>query len=165
MAPGSRCGCSNAGTRLAVTDVDPRKRELAKRLDARWLEPEEAIASDCDVLAPCALGGTVGPETIDSIRAEIICGAANNQLVDDSYADELERRGILYAPDFIVNAGGLISCFRELRRLDEDWAHDQTLALETTMRQVLTSASARGMTPLAAARELAVERLDAAVRH
>ena len=156
---------ANAGARLTVTDADPRKRDLAPRLDARWVEPEDAVESECDVLAPCALGGTISAETIGSLRARIVCGAANNQLQSEALADELAAAGILYAPDFIVNAGGLISCFRELRDLDEEWAHDHTLALEGTMRQVLLSAEARGLTPLAAARALAAERLDAAVAH
>ena len=156
---------ANAGARLTVTDVDPRKRELAARLDARWVDPETAAASECDVLAPCALGGAIAAGGVESVRARIVCGAANNQLDDEARAAELAEAGILFAPDFIANAGGLISCFRELRGFDEDWAHDQTLAIEATMRRILLSAEARGLTPLAAARELAAERLDTAVRH
>lgn len=154
-----------AGARLSVTDVDDGKRDLAARLEARWLAPTEAIRSDCDVLAPCALGGVIDEDGVHRLRAGIVCGAANNQLTDDRLAEALADRGILYAPDFVVNAGGLIAVYRELHGYDEDRALELAMGIEETMRGVLIAAEARAITPLAAARELAHERLDAAVRH
>jgi len=152
-----------AGVRLEICDVDVTKRELAESLGARWIESEEAIGRKCDVLAPCALGGLIDEVSIDRLRAGIVCGAANNQLADDGLAEELEGRGILYAPDFLVNAGGLISVYRELHGYDEDRALELVLGIEDKMRAALAAASARAITPLDAARELALERLGAAV--
>src|SRR5215217_1931055 len=148
-----------AGVRLEICDVDVTKRELAESLGARWIEPEEAIGRKCDVLAPCALGGLIDELSIDRLRAGVVCGAANNQLADDGLAEELERHGILYAPDFLVNAGGLISVYRELHGYDEDRALELVLGIEDKMRAALAAASARAITPLDAARELALERL------
>lgn len=153
-----------AGARLSVCDVDDRKRDLAARLDARWVGPDEALRADCDVLAPCALGGVIDDDNVHRLHAGIVCGAANNQLTDDGLAEALADRGILYAPDFVVNAGGLIGVYRELRGYDEDRALELAMDIEETMRGVLIAAEARGITPLAAARELALERLGAAVR-
>lgn len=154
-----------AGARLVVSDTDPRKRDLAQRLGAGWVEPGEAIKVECDVLAPCAMGGAIGEASADRVRAQIICGAANNQLADDRLAARLDQRGVLYAPDFIANAGGLINVYREVRGYDEDRALAMAMDIEQTMRQVLAASEARSMTPLAAATELARERLDLVVRN
>ena len=80
-------------------------------LGARWVEPGDATLAECDVLAPCALGGAIDAANVDELRCEIVCGSANNQLADDSLAEALAERGILYAPDFIANAGGLIHVY------------------------------------------------------
>lgn len=154
-----------AGARLTVADADPRKRRLAERLGARWVEPDEALRAPCDVLAPCALGGIIDRPAIAALRAEIVCGAANNQLTDECLADELAARGVLYAPDFIANAGGLMNVYRELRGYDEDWAREHACRIETTMGAILATAEERGLVPLAAAYEIARERLDGAVRN
>ena len=123
------------------------------------------MLADCDILAPCALGGAIDREVIPLLRCEIICGSANNQLADDSLADELAERGILYAPDYVVNAGGLIHVYREIRGYSEDQAVELVLGIEATVDRVLETAGQAAITPLAAARRLADERLAAAVRH
>ena len=109
---------ADAGARLTVTDVDPGKREFARRLGADWIEPEDAVTASCDILAPCALGGVISAANASAIRAAIVCGAANNQLTDDELAVHLAQRGIVYAPDFLANSGGLITCYGELHDLD-----------------------------------------------
>jgi leucine dehydrogenase len=153
-----------AGAELLVSDIDPAKRADADRLGARWLDPDQAIATTCDVLAPCALGGTISDESVGRLRCEIVCGSANNVLSDDSLAATLDERGILYAPDFIANAGGLINVYRELHSHDEDWAREHAIGIESTMARILATAEDRGITPLAAAYEIARERLEQAVR-
>ena len=117
------------------------------------------------MLVPCALGAVINPDSLPGLDTEIICGAANNQLADERLAEELAARRILYAPDFIANAGGLISCFGEIAEQDEDWAYEQTLAIEATMGRILATAGERDLTPLAAAHELAAERLHGVVRN
>lgn len=147
------------GARLVLTDISPHGREVAAELEAEWMEPEEALRARCDVLAPCAVGGAIHEGNVRELRCRVVCGAANNQLASPGLADVLARRGILYAPDFIVNAGGLISVYRELRGYDEWRARSLTLGIEELLLEVLAQARRRRITPLAAARELAEARL------
>jgi leucine dehydrogenase len=149
--------------RLGVTDIDPSRRRLAEELGAEWLDPEDAMLSRCDVLAPCALGGAINAGNVDELDCEIVCGAANNQLAEDALAARLAERGIVYAPDFIANAGGLIHVYRELRGYGADEAVRLVEGIEPTMDRILAAAETREITPLDAARELARERLEAAV--
>jgi leucine dehydrogenase len=155
---------SKAGCRLLVSDVVPGKRQLAERLGATWVEPAASMLVKCDVLAPCALGGAISDENVDKLRCDVICGSANNQLADEPLAERLADRGILFAPDFIVNAGGLINVYREIAGYDEEHAIELCRGIEQTIREILLAAEARGITPLAAARERATQRLAAAVR-
>ena len=97
------------GARLVVSDIDSAKREDARRLDARWTTPAKALLAAVDVLVPCALGGVLDHESAPALQAPVIAGAANNQLADESVARLLSDRGILWAPDFVVNAGGIIN--------------------------------------------------------
>ena len=136
----------------------------AARRDARGPARAGAGAPDCDVLAPCALGGAIGAHNIDDLRCAIVCGSANNQLADESLADGLDERQILYAPDFIANAGGLIHVYKEIRGYSEEHATALVAGIEGTVTQVLETAGERHITPLDAARALAAERLDAAMR-
>jgi len=109
------------GMELLVADVDAQRAEQAGReLGARVVPPDEILRADCDLLAPCALGGVISTETLPRIRARIVCGSANNVLASAEAGDELARRGILYAPDYLVNAGGLIrgAEFYLLKRAD-----------------------------------------------
>src|SRR5207248_5369948 len=98
--------CHRAGARLLVSDLDSSRRQLAEQLGARWIAPERAAEADVEILAPCALGGLLDEEALPRLRCRIIAGAANNQLADDRVADVLAAKGVLWAPDFVVNAGG-----------------------------------------------------------
>ena len=151
-----------AGADLCVSDVDPRKRLIATALGADWIDPADAPLAECDVLAPCALGGAIDAANVDELRCEVLCGSANNQLTDESLAATLDERGILYAPDFIANAGGLINVFREIRGYTPEHARELACGIEETIGTVLATARERGTTPLEAARDLAGERLGAA---
>jgi leucine dehydrogenase len=151
------------GAELALCDIDPDRRRLASELGAEWLEPEDAMLAPCDVLAPCALGGAIDAANVDRLECEIVCGSANNQLADDGLADRLDAREILYAPDFIANAGGLINVYRELRGYGVDETIRLVEGIEETMMRVLDAAGRRSITPLEAARELARECLETAV--
>ncbi|MFN8149688.1 MAG: Glu/Leu/Phe/Val dehydrogenase dimerization domain-containing protein [Solirubrobacterales bacterium] len=149
-----------AGARLTVTDIDPHRRTPMERLGARWISPEEAVPARCDVLAPCALGGVIGMPEARELHCSVVCGAANNILVEPAAADVLHERGITYAPDFIANAGGLISVYGELRHLDHARALELAAGIEGTMTSVLRAARREGITPLDAARRLAKARLE-----
>jgi leucine dehydrogenase len=148
-----------AGAEVAISDVDPARRSLAGELGAAWVEPGEAILAECDVLAPCALGGVIDAATVERLRCQIVCGAANNVLADERLAGALARRGIVYAPDFIANAGGLINVYADLHRLDRQAVAGLVDQIDPTVRLVLEAADRHGTTPLAEAQMLAQQRL------
>lgn len=103
------------GAKLIVSDIDQQKCiQAARQFDAQVVSTEEILKVSCDVLAPCAMGGIINAQTIPHLRCLSIAGCANNQLLKDQDADELMARGILYAPDFVINAGGLINVTQEL---------------------------------------------------
>lgn len=104
-----------AGARLILSDVDPHKLHmLAKKYDASIASPEEILSQECDIFAPCALGGVLNDTTLPQLRCKAVAGGANNQLKEPSHAESLRRMGILYAPDFVINAGGLLNVSAEL---------------------------------------------------
>jgi leucine dehydrogenase len=150
------------GAELIATDIDPSRREAAEAIGGRWTEPAGAIAVECDVLAPCALGEEIDARNVDRLRCEIVCGSANNVLAGDSLAAELHERGILYAPDFIANAGGLINVYGELHELGQGRLDELVDGIGDALRRIFTLASQRSITPLDAAHELAGRRLSAA---
>lgn len=150
-----------SGAALVVSDIDPGKRALAAELGAAWLDAEEALRADVDVLAPCALGGVVDEELSLEMSARIVCGSANNQLASDRLADVLAARGVLYAPDFIVNSGGLINVALELTGYDPERALERVRGIEQVLDSILDHAATAGVTPLAAAVQLANDRIAA----
>ena len=155
---------ADAGCELIVSDIDPGKRALTDALGATWRDPDEAMCTECDVLVPCALGGAITDGNVDRLRCAVVCGSANNQLAGDLLADALADRGILYAPDFIANAGGLIHVFMEIEGYSEERAIALAEGIEETLGRVFALASRLAITPLDAARELADRRLRAALR-
>jgi leucine dehydrogenase len=152
---------ATGGAHLLACDIDPSKRALAEQLGARWVDPEAAMLSRCEVLAPCALGGAVDEVTADLMRCEIVCGAANNVLADEALAERLRQRKIVYAPDFIANSGGLIHVYADLHGYDATLVDDLVDSIADTVRGVLDEADEAETTPLEAARELARRRLEA----
>lgn len=155
--------CAKAGAKLVVTDIDRSKRDAAKALGARWVTPAKIVSAPADVFAPCALGGVFDAENAVTVGAPVIAGAANNQLTDNGVARVLADRGVLWVPDFVANAGGIVNINVELRPegYDPKQARTDVLAIGDTVRRVLSGASKR-RTPLAAAMALAAERLEGA---
>ena len=151
---------ARAGARLLVADIDESKRALATSLPrTRWTDPTTALQADVDVLAPCALGGAVDEVTVGRLRCQVLCGAANNQLAHDGLAEDLRAHGVLYGPDFVANAGGLINIAVELEGYDPGRARRRVLKIGQTMRQVFERADADATTPVEAAYALARARL------
>jgi leucine dehydrogenase len=149
------------GAKLLVSDIDARKRDEARRLGARWATPEKALLAPVDVLAPCALGGVFDDESVAALQAPVVAGAANNQLADESVADLLDRRGVLWAPDFVANAGGIINISVELEPggYDARVARRRVRGIGDTLRSIYDMA-AGGLTPLGAALALARRNLS-----
>jgi leucine dehydrogenase len=154
--------CARAGARLVLSDIDPGKRRLAQELGAKWSKPERALEADVDVLAPCALGSVLDHDTVPRLRCRVIAGAANNQLADESVADVLSGRQILWAPDFVANAGGIINIAEEVHGYDPAAARRRVRGISDTLNQIFDEAAASGTTPLAAAVEIARQRLISA---
>ena len=152
-----------SGASLLVSDIDERKRAIADELGARWVAPEDALGAEVDVYAPCALGGILDHETVARLGAPVVAGAANNQLADESVADELRDRGVLWAPDFVANAGGIINISVEVEPggYDADVAAERVRGIGETLRRIFDDAEERGITPLAAALALAEANLAA----
>ena len=152
--------CARAGATLVLSDIDPGKRRLAEELGASWTPPGGAVELDVDVLAPCALGGVLDHDTVPALRCRIVAGAANNQLADESIADLLARRDILWAPDFVANAGGIINIAEELDGYDPAAARRRVRRIGEILLEIFDRADAAGTTPLAAAEDLARARLQ-----
>ncbi len=152
-------GCVRAGARVSIADVDPRRKELARELGARWITPERAMEANVDVLAPCALGGVLHPRSVKALRCRIIAGAANNQLADDGVAELLLARGVVWAPDFVVNAGGIINIVEEFTGYSLARARRRVRGIANTLALVLDDADRRSVTTLRAAEDLAARRL------
>ena len=156
---------SAEGAALTVTDVNPATRSLAAELDARWVEPGSEHLVEADVFVPAGIGGVLDVDTIDALAARAVCGPANNPLAHRSGADRLAARGILYAPDFVVNAGGVVYLDLEAKhRGTRGQIMDRVAAIGDTVRSIFADAAARGVTPLDAAEERAAERLAAGRR-
>ena len=154
-------GLAAGGASLTVADVAPAKQSLARQLGARWAEPGTALRAQVDVVAPCALGGALDHATVPALRCRAVVGAANNQLASDELAGDLHARGILWAPDFVANAGGIINIAVELESegYSPERARVRVLAVGDTLRTLFDRAHGSATTPLAAAHELALERL------
>jgi leucine dehydrogenase len=154
--------CARAGARVTGSDVDPRRRELADSLGWRWIDPRQAARPRVDVLVPCALGGLLTERSVAGLRCRAIAGAANNQLESDRVAQLLARRDILWAPDFVANAGGLINIAEEVGGYDPAAARARVRSIGETMRQIFDRARQDRITTLAAAMLLARARLTSA---
>jgi leucine dehydrogenase len=125
------------GAKLTVADIDPLKAERAQREFGAAIAPLDAIfAVECDVFAPCALGSALNPETVPRLRSRIVAGAANNQLADVTMGAALMQRGILYAPDYAINAGGLVNVAQEVVGYDAERSRLRTLKIYDTIHEI-----------------------------
>jgi leucine dehydrogenase len=150
-----------AGAQMIVSDVDQTKVErVVKEFGASVVSSTDIYASEADVFAPCALGGIINDETIPQFKVEIIVGGANNQLLEERHGEEIEKRDILYAPDYAANAGGIINGCRELL----GWEESQTTAkideIYDTVLAIFGTAKAEGIATYKAADRLAEDRLQ-----
>ncbi|MFE9636183.1 Glu/Leu/Phe/Val dehydrogenase dimerization domain-containing protein [Streptomyces sp. NPDC006463] len=149
-----------AGARLVVTDTNPAARGLAAELGATWVDPDDALAAEVDILVPAALGGLLTARTVPLLRCAAIAGPANNQLDEPATARRLATRGILWAPDVVVSAGGVIHATGvELRRESEEQLTERLSGIAATLRQVFHTARTHRTTPASAAAELAEQRV------
>jgi leucine dehydrogenase len=154
-----------AGARLTIADVrGDTAASVAAETGATVTAPETIHQVACDVLSPCALGATLDETTIAELRCAAVCGCANNQLATDADGERLADAGVLYAPDYIVNAGGVINIADETAAggYDHDRAWARVATIHDTVLRVFALADEHGITPAMAADRLAEARLAAA---
>ncbi len=156
----------DGGAKLVFSDISERK--LAQCVDefgGRIVDGDDFYGVDCDVLAPCAIGGTINASSIPGIRAPIIAGAANNQL-DDEKRDgaAVDKAGIIYAPDYVINAGGLINVYAELKKLPSEKAMADAANIFNTVKVIINKAKAQGITTTQASNQVAEERIEQVAR-
>lgn len=157
-------GLVEEGARVTVADVVPAAVErVVRQFGAEPVAVEKAHAVDCDIYAPCALGGALSSSTIPELRCAAVVGSANNQLADPGCADLLHEANVLYAPDYVVNAGGLINIAEELAPggYHRERAYNSVRRVSDNIEKVLALAEADGITTSAAADRLAERRIDA----
>ncbi len=151
-----------AGAKLSVADVDPLKAERAQREFGATIVPLDKIFEiECDVIAPCALGSALNDTTIPRIHAKIVAGAANNQLAMPRHGDDLHARGILYAPDYAINAGGLVNVAQEVLGYDAQKSRDKTMKIYDTIYEIADRSSKTGTPAYRVADTLVEEKLAA----
>lgn len=151
------------GARLVVADIDASRRTIADSIGADWIQPDVLPTLKLDILVPAATGSLIGMDLVDQLRCDAVVGPANNQLTDDAVADRLHRRGVLWAPDYIVGAGGIVNAVaRELDGVAADEAEARVRRIATTLRSVIDDAAQRDRAPHHVAMERARKRLDGA---
>lgn len=163
-----------AGARLYVTDIVQANVDRAVReLDATAVAGDKIFALDVDVFAPCALGAAINDQTIDQLKASIVAGAANNQLATSVHGQKLHDRGILYTPDYVVNAGGIIDVYyqRKMRSADysaENYATDLATKVEgigATLKEIFVRSEAQDVPTFVIADRVAEERFNNGSNH
>ncbi len=151
-----------AGARLIVADVDAEAlRRAVREFGAKAVEPDEILTIPCDVYAPCALGATVNDASLPKLRCRIIAGSANNVLLEARHGEALAERDILYAPDYVINAGGLINVADELEGYNERRATKRVMRIEERIRSIIAISKRDGVATNVAADTLALERIAA----
>jgi len=152
------------GAKLFISDIYGEKaQKLAGDVGAQVVQPEKILSLAVDILSPCALGGVINDETLPDLACELIVGGANNILWDEvSHGQALKDKDILFAPDYVVNAGGIINISNEIGGYNPEKATEQTKAIYYTLLEVFEYASKKNMTPNLASNELVEQRLKAA---
>lgn len=160
---GDSSGDTATGARVTVSDTDLEKRAVAERLGCRWVRPDQVLTTPTDVLVPAGPGGLITADVVGQLRCSAIVGPANNQLATDAVADLLHEVGIVWAPDYLVSAGGVIGATaRELHRASAQAAEDQVRRIGPTLTSILRQSAAAERPPHRAALGLARSRLTAA---
>jgi valine dehydrogenase (NAD+) len=154
---------AEAGAELVICDVSPGavERTAARHPGVTTVADRHAlVASQIDILAPCALGGTLDDEAVRTMTAKIVCGGANNQLAHSGIEKLLADRGVLYAPDYVVNSGGVIQVADELRGFNFERAKGRAEKIFDTTRKIFSIADKDGVPPVEAADRLAGRRIS-----
>ena len=154
---------TNEGAKVWISDINAeRVKEVAALYKTQVVEGDAIFDLDMDIYAPCALGATVNDQTLSKLKCAIICGAANNQLADEKvHGEAIMKKGLIYAPDFVVNAGGLINVYNELLGYNRERAMKQAETIYGNVAKVFQIAKAKNIPTYMAANQMAEERIAA----
>lgn len=150
------------GAQVTVADIDQEKcKRVEEEFNVKVASPDEILFTECDVLAPCALGALFDDQTIPKLNTKVIAGAANNQLAEPRHGQALKEVGILYCPDYVINAGGLMNVFVELEKYSAERAFAKTLTIYNSTLDIFEIAKKENIATNLAADKLAERRIEA----
>ena len=149
--------------KVIITDIhEETLLRVSKQYNAKVVAPDEIYDVPMDIYAPCAMGATINDDTLERLSCSIIAGAANNQLFDEKkHGLEVMKRGIIYSPDYTINAGGVINCFSELEGLSSEWAHVKAGEIYTTILNIIHRSKEENLPSYKIANQIAEERIEA----
>lgn len=152
---------SEEGAQITVADIDKeRVQEISEQYGCEISDPQKIHTVECDVFAPCALGAIINDQSIPELRCKVVAGGANNMLAETRHAEALREMGILYAPDFVANAGGLMNVFAELEGYSIERAIERTTSVYDNMTKVFNISKRDNISTYNAAFKMATERLE-----
>ncbi len=150
------------GAQVYISDIhEPTLKKVSEEFGAKVVGLDEIYDLDMDIYAPCALGATIDDDTLSRLKCSIIAGAANNQLkVEDVHGKTVMDKGIVYAPDFTLNAGGVINCYAEVKDLRPEWAMSKADEIYTTILNIINRSKLEGIPTYQIANKMAEERIE-----
>ena len=151
------------GALVSITDIhEDTLSRVAQTYGTKIVAPKDIYDIDMDIYAPCALGATINDDTLSRLKCSVIAGAANNQLMEEQkHGVEVMKKGIIYAPDFTINAGGVINCFSEVQGLSAAWAHSKAEEIYTTIHSIVKRSQDTQIPTYQIANKMAEERIEA----
>ncbi len=155
----------NEGAKVTITDINQERLEaVSNKYGIAVYKGNDLYSEEMDIYTPCALGAVINDDTVYRLKAKVVAGAANNQLAEDKHGLILQERGIVYAPDFLINAGGIINVYAELEKYGKDEIIRKTENIYNTTLEILERAAKNGITTNMAAVNTAKERIEARKR-
>lgn len=154
-----------SGAKLYVTDINPAKvRKAVNEFNAIAVAPDKIYSVVCDIFAPCAMGAVINANTIEQLKCKIVAGSANNQLAEEDCGDILLEKGILYIPDFVINSGGVINVYEEMKGYNRENAMAKAAAIYSSIQKIIEIAKDKKIATNMAANMLAEDRIAAKVQ-
>ncbi|MFF0795037.1 hypothetical protein [Streptomyces spiralis] len=156
-------GLAAEGAHIVVSDVEQSRTDIALAKGYGWVEPDQAPSAPADIFVPAAVGGVLSEATVPLLNASLVVGPANNQLTEESVVDTLAKRGVVWIPDYVASAGGILYALsQESENYSHEAAHKRVEGIGDTVSHVLELARSSGVTPLRAAQKIAEARLVSA---
>ena len=150
------------GAEIFIADIhEPTLKRVAEQYGAKVVGLEEIYDIDMDIYAPCALGATINDDTLSRLKCSVIAGAANNQLkLEDVHGRAVMEKGMIYAPDFALNAGGVINCYSEVKGLSPEWAMNKSEQIYNTIENIVKRSQNENVPTYQIANKMAEERIE-----